>query len=320
MTSTLKANKVCANPVNKRDSMRAVKENPASQPLFDVTVFQSQKSAPINSPFRYAGGKFYARKLILEHVVTHDYYAEPFAGGGSIFFAKDKAANSLLNDVDAELMNCYTQIQQNVEVLAGLLEGHEASKEHHDYFKNTFKPRNNIERALRWYYLNRTSYSGIMNEVNCYWGYGDKYSMQPKNWPANLRRCSEKLQGVTLTNQDFSAVIEQAPDGAFLFIDPPYFNADQAKFYTHSFEVSDHLRLAKLLKKHSHRLHFLLTYDNSPEVRELYKWNRNIVEKEWNYTINRTDDQTKQAKRSVKQPEKGKRYTGKEIFIMNYEL
>lgn len=69
----------------------------------------------INSPFRYPGGKFYARKLILEHIIPHTYFAEPFAGGGSIFFAKEKAQTNILNDVDPEVMNCYIQIQSNVE-------------------------------------------------------------------------------------------------------------------------------------------------------------------------------------------------------------
>ena len=50
----------------------------------------------MNSPFRYAGGKFYARQLILERLPIHDFYCEPFAGGGSIFFAKSKAKVSLL--------------------------------------------------------------------------------------------------------------------------------------------------------------------------------------------------------------------------------
>ncbi|GAB4525742.1 MAG: hypothetical protein Tsb0014_05350 [Pleurocapsa sp.] len=47
----------------------------------------------INSPFRYPGGKFYARKLILEYIPPHSNYIEPFAGGGSIFFAKNKVKN-----------------------------------------------------------------------------------------------------------------------------------------------------------------------------------------------------------------------------------
>lgn len=50
-----------------------------------------------------------------------------------------------------------------------------------------------------------------MNMQNCYWGYGDKYSMQPRNWPTHLRRCSEKLQGVSITCEDFEQVIAQAP-------------------------------------------------------------------------------------------------------------
>lgn len=270
----------------------------------------------INSPFRYAGGKFYARKLILEHLVPHTYYAEPFAGGASIFFAKEKVATNVLNDIDSELVNCYWQIQKNVEGLIALLDGHEASKEKHHYFKIVYKPNNDLERACRWYYLNRTSYSGIMNAVNCYWGYGPEYSMQPKNWPGHLRRCSAKLQGVKLTCDDFQVTIEQAPDGAFLFVDPPYFNADQDKFYNHSFKLQDHYRLAALLREHSYRLKFLLTYDNSPQIRELYKWAYCVLEKEWNYTINRTDDQTKNGKGSQV---KGKRYTGKEVFILNYE-
>ena len=272
----------------------------------------------IHSPFRYPGGKFYARKLIQEHIVPHIYYAEPFVGGGSIFFAKDKVQTNVFNDIDDELMNCFAQIQTNVEGLIALLRGHEASKEKHDYFKNEYKPTSDLERAFRWYYLNRTSYSGIMNTVNCYWGYGDGYSMPPKNWPPQLRRCSAKLQGVSLTCGDFSTAIEQAPDGAFLFIDPPYFNTDQDKFYPFGFMKADHLRLAAVLREHRSRLRFLLTYDDSPDVRELYGWAESILEKQWNYTINRTDDQKKKnGERQEEQPKKGKRYIGRELFILN---
>jgi DNA adenine methylase len=267
----------------------------------------------INSPFRYAGGKFYARKLILEHIPPHTYYAEPFAGGASIFFAKEKVPQNLLNDLDEELVNCYLAIRDHVDDLISLLHGIEATKDNHAFYKNIYEPANNLQRAFRWYYLNRVSYSGIMNMQNCYWGYGDKYSMQPKNWPRHLHRCSKKLQDVDITCADFEQVIRQVPDGAFLFVDPPYFNADQDKFYARSFDRESHFRLARVLRENSHRLSFLLTYDNSPEVRELYAWSNQILDKEWNYTINRTDDQTKKTK------DKGKRYMGKEVFIMNYD-
>ena len=147
---------------------------------------------------------------------------------------------------------------------------------------------------------------------NCYWGYGDKYSMRPENWPRNILRTSAKLQGVKLTSLDFEKIIEEAPDNSFLFIDPPYFNADQEKFYAYSFKKDDHFRLSKILKKHKNKFKFLLTYDDSQEVRELYDWAHAMHEKQWNYTINRTDDQKNGTSK------KGARYKGHELFIVNY--
>jgi DNA adenine methylase len=268
---------------------------------------------PINSPFRYAGGKFYARKLILEHVPKHSFYIEPFAGGASIFFAKTKVKNNWLNDIDKGLINCLKIIRDKPNELIKSLEGEIASKERHTYYKKKYQPKNDLERAKRWFYLNRTSYSGIMNMQNCFWGYGDKYSMRPEYWPRNILRTSDKLQGVKLTSLDFDKVLEQAEKGSFLFIDPPYYKADQSKFYTHAFALKDHIRLNKTLKKLSKKFYFLLTYDNCQEIRELYSWTFAIHDKEWNYTINRTDDQKNGTSK------KGERYKGKEVFIVNYD-
>lgn len=290
-------------------------------------------SNSINSPFRYAGGKFYARKLILAHIPLHTTYIEPFAGGGSIFFAKDKAINNQLNDIDSELTNVLNIIKNNPLGLIDFLTKRDekssrisemyspnikygeplpASKELHAFFKNIFEPLNDLERAGRWFYLNRTSYSGIMNKNNMYWGYGDKFSMQPKNWPKNILRTNEKLQNVEITNLDFEDVINNAPDGALLFIDPPYFNAAQDKFYQHFFTKEDHLRLLECLRLNSDRLKLFITYDNTPEIREMYSWMTEMHDKEWNYCIQRTDDQKN------KTDIKGERYKGKELFILNY--
>lgn len=270
----------------------------------------------INSPFRYAGGKFYARQLILEHIPFHSYYIEPFAGGASIFFAKVKVQSNWLNDVDKNLINCLKIIRDEPEQLIDFLAGEVATKERHAYYKNTFEPQSFLEQAVRWFYLNRTSYSGIMNMQNCYWGYGDKYSMRPENWAKNIRRTSVKLQGVRLTTDDFEQVIDIAPEGAFLFIDPPYFNADQDKFYAHPFKHENHFRLCEVLRRNSHKLKFLLTYDNSEEIRDLYDWATEIHEREWNYTISRTDDQ--KSGNGEREKKKGNRYKGREIFITNY--
>lgn len=146
-----------------------------------TTVSKLKPNGEINSPFRYAGGKFYARKLILEYIPKHFYYVEPLAGGASIFFAKHKVEKNWLNDIDEELINCYAIIRDYPNELISRIKDEKASKERHYYYKNEFKPVTDIERAVRWFYLNRTSYSGIMNTQNCFGGYGDKYSMRPEN-------------------------------------------------------------------------------------------------------------------------------------------
>jgi len=270
-----------------------------------------------NSPFRYPGGKFYARKIILNKIPNHSKYCEPFVGGGSIFFAKEKCTQNILNDKDKELTNCYKVIQNNLDQLIKKLKNIKATRDLHSYYKNEYVPQNNIERAFKYYYLNRTSYSGIMKPQNCYWGYGDKYSMRPENWANHLINVSAKLQKVKILNLDFEDLFNKLDDNYFLFIDPPYFNADQDKFYNEIFTKEDHLRLVKVLKKNRNKFKFLLTYDNCEEIRELYSWTKNITEETWNYTISRTDDQKNEKRLS--DGYKSKRKKGKELFISNYK-
>ena len=281
-------------------------------------MLDKPRSNRSNSPFRYPGGKFYARRLILDEIPAHEAYCEPFAGGGSVFFAKDSCRLSILNDLDVDVISTLRQIRDRVEDLIELLDGIPATKENHDYYKNEYDPTDGLTRAFRWFYLNRTSYSGIMRSENCYWGYGRKYSMCPENWPPHLRTVSDKLQGVELTSMDFETVIDALPTGCFTFVDPPYYAADQQKFYNCTFDKGDHKRLAACLKRNANRVLFLLTYDEHTEVRSMYEWVEAVNDKQWNYTINRTDDQRNGAK--LKDGFRGARDKGRELFIRNYHV
>ena len=93
---------------------------------------------------------------------------------------------------------------------------------------------------------------------------------------------------------------------------------DQNKFYSCFFSLEDHERLCKTLKKHQHRFKFLLTYDNCSEIREMYDWCISLQDNEWNYTINRTDDQKNGLK--LEHGYQSERRKGKEVFIANYDL
>ncbi len=266
----------------------------------------SYKDRSIRSPFRFPGSKAQAIKFIKPHweFNFHQEYREPFLGGGAIFFAKPKVEINWLNDIDKELIITYRVIQ-NIELypkLIQLLSTETASKERHAEMKE-WKPKTELDIAYRYFYLNRTSYSGIMKLPA--WGYHETKSVPPERWGARIKQAHQKLQGAKLTSKDFQSVIKTHPkkDKAFMYIDPPYYLADQKRAYEHSFTIKDHKQLAKVLKGTS--IPFCLTYDDCEPVRELYGW-AEITPVSWRYhTANAT---------------RATRKMGQELIISNYRF
>lgn len=259
-------------------------------------------------PFRYPGGKFYALKLIApywEHCL-HDEYREPFVGGGSVFFTKPKSKYNILNDVDAELITTYRVMQDNRkrEELVMMLSSEVASKERWKEVFN-FIPTNDLEIAYKYYYLNRTSFSGKLSSPA--WGYREKRSLPPKRWKERIIPCGEKLEDVDIENNDFEEIINRPATGknVLMFIDPPYYKPPKNKHYRYGFTENDHLRLADCLRNTPHK--FILTYENTPEVIQLYSW-AIINGMQFSYRVDNSADN------------KGVRRKGAELIITNFNI
>jgi len=235
----------------------------------------------VQSPFRYPGGKFYALKFILPllHSIPHDEYREPFVGGGSVFFGKNKVKVNILNDLETTLIEVYRVIKSKdrCKRLAARVARETATRIRHSEIRD-LQPRNRDEAAFRTYYLNRTSYSGIINKPA--WGYEVGFSSPPENWPKFLSAAHAKLNGVRLYSKDFQEVLNLPKSGKEVvsYLDPPYFLADQKRAYTKPFQLKDHLRLEDVLRHHQSP--FLLSYDDCSEVRDLYSW-ANIYPRQW---------------------------------------
>lgn len=266
----------------------------------------SQKSFPL--PFRYPGGKHYALKILRPFWLSfeHDEYREPFAGGGSIFFNKNKAPYNWLNDIDNELMITYRIMQEGelrqelIDVVTKEIASKARWKEMH-----VFNPQNDFEIAYKYYYLNRTSFSGKM--VSSAWGYRPKRSLPPERWHERINPSGEKLENVILTSLDFKEVIVAPAVGTqvLMYVDPPYYSPPKNKHYRHGFELAEHQRLCEVLKTTNHK--FFLTYDDVPEIRHLYRW-ANIYEVKFFYRVDNSNIQN------------GSRKFGFELVITNYEL
>lgn len=257
-------------------------------------------------PFRYPGGKYYAMGILepFWDSVEHIEYREPFAGGATVFFTKPKAQINWLNDLDSELMTCYRTMQNPYtrEKLALDFSTEIASKER---WKEVFysHPESDYEISRKYYYLNRTSFSGKL--VSAAWGYRPKRSLPPERWHERLLPCGKYLENVKLTNVDFSEVIDADGKDVLLYVDPPYFLPPKHKHYRCGFDLNDHIRLAESLKKTKHK--FFLTYDDCSEIRKMYKW-ANVYPIEFFYRVDNSSVRC------------GNRKVGFELIITNYEL
>lgn len=256
-------------------------------------------------PFRYPGGKYYALNILRPFWdgVSHDEYREPFAGGATVFFNKPKASSNWLNDLDSELICCYKILQNPAsrERLAYEFESEVASKERwKDYYHSV--PSNDYEVGKKYYYLNRTSFSGKL--VSAAWGYRPKRSLPPERWKERILPCGKYLEGVRLTSFDFSDVISAPGENVLMYVDPPYYLPPKHKHYRCGFDKEDHIRLSEVLKKTPHK--FFLTYEDCPEIRELYSW-ANIYRVNFFYRVDNS------AVRG------GERQVGFELIISNYE-
>jgi DNA adenine methylase len=266
-----------------------------------------KKDYPIRSPLRFPGSKFQAIKYIKPfwEAVEHDEYREPFLGGGAVFFAKPKVKYNWINDISSDLITTFKVIahpEKRDLLIKKLSTESFPTKERHSQVK-LLKSKNGIDTAHRYFYLNRTSYSGIMKKPA--WGFHPTKSVPPKKWADRINIAGMKLEDVKITNLDFEDIIKAPPEGkkVLLFVDPPYYKADQKRAYEHSFTKEEHLRVAKVLMNTKHK--FILTYDNCEEIKNLYSW-INVYPVSWRYHTANSN--------------KAGRKMGNELIITNFKV
>jgi DNA adenine methylase len=201
-------------------------------------------------PFlKWAGGK---RWLYLAYTFLFpkdfERYIEPFLGGASIFFALSPA-RAMLSDANVRLIECYAQMRDNRAALYAAMLRHQRS--HSDAYYYEIRGRNyrkSLSRAAQFLYLNRTCWNGLYRvnlkgEFNVPRGTKNSVLFEGEDFQAY----ATALAGTTLKCCDFENALNNAKQGDFVFIDPPYtakHNYNGFKKYNEKiFSWSDQIRL-----------------------------------------------------------------------------
>lgn len=251
----------------------------------------STTSFPI--PFaKWAGGKRKLAPLLIETFpeefdpLKHRYF-EPFIGGGALMFALGNPASPLnipgknlfINDLNPELTNTYEVIRDNVSALIKELELLTKRINEKSFYEiRATVPRGKVARAARFIYLNKTCFNGLWRvnskgEFNVPFGKSKNPSLFVED---NLRACSKRLKGCTITNTSFEKAVAKARKGDLVYFDPPYIplsaSASFAAYAKEGFNLSDQELLAETIQKLSARGVFvLLSNSDTPMTRKIFR-------------------------------------------------
>ena len=232
-------------------------------------------------PFlKWAGGK---SRLISQYQCffpeSYDTYYEPFLGGGAIFFHL-RPRQSVLADINADLVNVYTCVRDQVEAVIQGLETHAV---HHcqDYYYQVRAqvPNSAVAGAARFIYLNKTCFNGLYREntqgrFNVPMG---RYKNPKICDPELLRAVSQALISAQIDHLAFDAVLGKAHGSQdFVYFDPPYYPlSPTSDFTTYShgaFTAADQIQLQQVFAILAGRgVKVLLSNSDCPFIRELYR-------------------------------------------------
>lgn len=284
---TLDQNRTCRrNPYN----CHVVRTSPEKDMPSMLTVAETGSlSVPlvsnhdVASPLRYPGGKSvlsgYVASLIDVLGIRNVTYVEPYAGGAGVALRllKDrKVSKAVINDYDPDVFAFWNSaVNDSASFLERFDRAEPTIEEWHRQKRIIADPASELDRGFAFFFLNRTNRSGVLNGgVIGGLKQNGRYKVSARYNKASLRRklefLGEHVDSIEVRNEDGRAVVERFvgfPE-AFIYADPPYVEKG-GSLYMNALDDERHRELGNLLNNHADS-HWMLTYDDTALIRELY--------------------------------------------------
>ena len=243
------------------------------------------------SPLRYPGGKsslFDLTSGILSINKPEQYeYAEPYAGGCGLALSllfSEQVSDIHINDIDPSIWAFWHCVLHETESLIALIESTPVTIDEWFRQRDIQTEQNNTDTlnlGFSTFFLNRTNRSGIIKKAGVIGGLKQEsdYKLDCRynrdGLIKRIKRIKQYSDRIHLTNLDAVAFLENdkghIPANTFFFIDPPYYKKGES-LYTSFYKPDDHAIVARKILELEHQ--WILTYDDAPEIRKLYRERR----------------------------------------------
>ncbi len=244
--------------------------------------------ARTNSPLRYPGGKSCLLPLTAELLKLNDlecgHYIEPYAGGCGLALSllyNGHVAEIHINDIDPAIWAFWKSVLEDTEKMVDLIQTTPITV---DEWRRQLEINQNpkksttIQLGFSTFFLNRTNRSGVIKGAGVIGGldqtgpYKIDCRFNRDDLARRVTRIGRYRERIHLSRLDALAFLKREdkrlPASSFMFIDPPYFNKG-AELYTSFYNAGDHATVAAQVC--SLKRHWVVTYDNTPEIKSLYK-------------------------------------------------
>lgn len=222
------------------------------------------------------------------------FYVEVFGGmAWLLLYRRRWFENEIYNDANGDLVNLFCVVKYHPREFYRQIRFMPDAKRIFEHYRDNGQ-LTDINRAVGTYVKYAWSFSA--NGLHFKYRPANRFEIERK-----ILKLSDRLSNVLLLNESFEAVIARydRPD-AFLYLDPPYLGFED--LYAVRMPAEAHVRLRDMLS--ASRAKWLLSYNDCPEVRDLYAGWAIIEEVATNHTAMRIENHKRE----------------KELVIRNYEL
>src|SRR5260370_11600487 len=218
-------------------------------------------------PLPYIGGKNRLATKIISMLPEHVTYVEPFAGGAQVLFHKQPSEVEVLNDLSFDVVHFFRVCQWHYEELVRYLGYCLVSRKLHElHVKTDPATLTDIQRAGRFFYLQKNSFGGLILRQKFHYGVTHPSNYNPERIPEVIEQTHKRLARVQIESLPYERVIEKYDRPTTLFyLDPPYW---ERKLYNFNFTESQFIDMEQRL--HGIKGKLILSLHDRPEVPDLF--------------------------------------------------
>jgi DNA adenine methylase len=240
------------------------------------------------TPLRYPGGKgklaAYVKEIIEANDLADGEYIEPYAGGAAIaleLLFQKYVSKIRINDVSHHVYSFWKSVLNDTDEFCRLVKNTRMSVASWDRQKRIFaKPDDHdyLSVGFATFFLNRTNRSGILNggviggrDQSGPWKMDARYNADELIF--RIESIAKKKSLIRLTHSDAISFLKfglpKWPKKSLVYLDPPYYEQGRQLYYDY-YKPEDHEDVAKFVSDKMSKHHWIVSYDNVPEIKKFY--------------------------------------------------